>query len=167
MAKVTLGGNPVSIVGELPVVGSKAPDFSLTNTGLADVSLKDYAGKKVILNIFPSLDTDVCANSVRKFNAEANNLENTAVLCVSVDLPFAQKRFCGAEGLDNVIPLSALRNRDFGKDYGVTITDGPLAGVFARSIVVVDEDGKVSYTQLVPEIKEEPNYEEALAAVKK
>jgi thiol peroxidase len=166
MAKVTLGGNPINTSGNLPAVGSQAPDFNLTTTGLADVSLKDYAGKKIILNIFPSLDTDVCANSVRKFNSEANKLDNTAVLCVSVDLPFAQKRFCGAEGLDNVIPLSALRNRDFGKDYGVSIVDGPLAGVFARAIVVVDANGKVTYTQLVPEIKEEPNYEEALAAVK-
>lgn len=166
MAQVTLGGNPFHTSGELPAVGSKAPDFTLTTTGLADVSLKDYAGKKLILNIFPSLDTDVCAASVRRFNAEANNLENTAVLCVSVDLPFAQKRFCGAEGLDNVIPLSALRNRDFGTAYGVSLVDGPLAGVFARAIVILDESGTVTYTQLVPEIKEEPNYDEALAAVK-
>ncbi len=166
MAKVTLGGNPINTSGDLPAVGTKAPDFKLTTTDLADVSLKDYAGKKVILNIFPSLDTDVCANSVRKFNSEANNLDNTAVLCVSVDLPFAQKRFCGAEGLENVIPLSELRNRDFGKGYGVNIVDGPLAGVFARAIVVVDGGGKVAYTQLVPEIKEEPNYKAALAAVK-
>jgi thiol peroxidase len=166
MAQVTLGGNPINTNAGLPAVGSKASDFNLTTTDLADVSLKDYAGKKVILNIFPSLDTPVCANSVRKFNAEANNLENTAVLCISADLPFAQKRFCGAEGLEKVIPLSALRNRDFGKDYGVEIVDGPLAGVFARAIVVLDGDGTVTYTQLVPEIKEEPNYEEALAAVK-
>ncbi len=166
MAKVTLGGNPINTCGDLTAVGSKAPDFNLTNTDLADVSLKDYAGKKVILNIFPSLDTPVCAASVRKFNSEANNLDNTAVLCISADLPFAQKRFCGAEGLEKVIPLSALRNRDFGKDYGVEIVDGPLAGVFARAIVVLDGDGTVTYTQLVPEIKEEPNYEEALAAVK-
>ena len=166
MAQVTLGGNPIQTSGQLPAVGSKAPDFKLTTTDLADVSLKDYAGKKVILNIFLSLDTDVCAASVRKFNAEANNLENTVVLCISVDLPFAQKRFCGAEGLDNVIPLSGLRNRDFGTAYGVSIIDGPLAGVFARSIVILDENGTVTYTQLVPETKEEPNYEEALAAVK-
>jgi thiol peroxidase len=166
MAQVTLGGNPIHTNGELPAVGSKAPDFVLTATDLADVSLKDYMGKKLILNIFPSLDTPVCAASVRKFNAEVNNLENTAVLCVSVDLPFAQKRFCGAEGLDNVIPLSALRSRDFGTDYGISIVDGPLAGVFARAIVILDEKGTVSYTQLAPEIKEEPNYDEALAAVK-
>jgi thiol peroxidase len=166
MAQVTLGGNPAQTSGDLPAVGAKAPDFVLTTTDLADVSLKDYAGKKVILNIFPSLDTPVCAASVRKFNAEANKLENTAVLCVSVDLPFAQKRFCGAEGLDSVIPLSALRTRDFGTDYGVSIVDGPLAGVFARAIVILDEKGTVTYTQLAPEIKEEPNYDEALAAVK-
>ena len=166
MAQVTLGGNPIHTSGELPAVGSKAPDFTLTKTDLADVSLKDYAGKKVILNIFLSLDTDVCAASVRKFNAEANNLENTVVLCISADLPFAQGRFCGAEGLDNVIPLSALRNRDFGTAYGVSLVDGPLAGVFARSIVVLDESGTVTHTQLVPEIKEEPNYDDAFAAVK-
>jgi thiol peroxidase len=166
MAKIALGGNPINTRGNLPAVGSKAPDFNLTTTDLADVSLKDYAGKKVILNIFPSLDTPVCAASVRKFNSEANNLENTAVVCISADLPFAQKRFCGAEGLEKVIPLSALRTRDFGKDYGVEIVDGPLAGVFARAIVALDASGTVTYTQLVPEIKEEPNYEEVLAAVK-
>ncbi len=166
MAQITLGGNPINTGGNLPATGSKAPDFVLTNTSLADVSLKDFSGKKVILNIFPSLDTDVCAASVRRFNAEANKLGNTAVLCVSADLPFAMKRFCGAEGLDNVVALSAMRNRDFGKGYGISIVDGPLAGVFGRAIVVLDESGSVTYTQLVPEIKEEPNYDEALAAVK-
>jgi thiol peroxidase len=166
MAQVTQGGNPIRTSGELPAVGSKAPDFTLTKTDLADVSLKDYAGKKVIMNIFLSLDTGVCAASVRKFNTEVNNLDNTVVLCISADLPFAQKRFCGAEGLDDVIPLSALRNRDFGTAYGVSILDGPVAGVFARSIVVLDENGIVTYTQQVPEISEEPNYDEALKAVK-
>ena len=166
MAQVTLGGNPFKISGDLPAVGSKAPDFKLTNTDLGDVSLADYAGKKVILNIFPSLDTPVCAASVRKFNAEANNLDNTAVLCISADLPFAMKRFCGAEGLEKVVPLSAMRNRNFGTDYGVDLVEGPLAGVFARAIVILDENGNVTYTQLAPEIKEEPNYDEALAAVK-
>ncbi len=166
MAQITLGGNPINTGGNLPATGSKAPDFVLTTTALADVSLKDYSGKKVILNIFPSLDTDVCAASVRRFNAEANKLENTAVLCVSADLPFAMKRFCGAEGLDNVVALSAMRNRDFGKDYGISIVDGPLAGVFGRAIVALDENGNVTYTELVPEIKQEPNYDEALAAVK-
>jgi thiol peroxidase len=166
MAQVTLGGNPFKISGDLPAVGSKAPDFNLTNTDLGDVSLKDYAGKKVILNIFPSLDTPVCAASVRKFNSEAGNLDNTAVLCISADLPFAMKRFCGAEGLDRVVPLSAMRNRNFGTDYGVALVEGPLAGVFARAIVILDENGNVTYTQLAPEIKEEPNYDEALAAAK-
>lgn len=166
MAQITLGGNPIHTSGDLPAVGSKAPDFVLTGTDLGDMSLKDFAGKKIILNIFPSLDTDVCAASVRRFNSEANNLENTAVLCVSADLPFAMKRFCGAEGLDNVVCLSAMRNRDFGKDYGIGIIDGPLAGVFGRAIVVVDENGNVTYRQQVPEIKEEPDYDAALAAVK-
>jgi thiol peroxidase len=166
MAQITLGGNPINTSGDLPAVGSKAPDFILTNTALGDVSLKDFAGKKVILNIFPSLDTDVCAASVRRFNSEVNNLENTAVLCISADLPFAMKRFCGAEGLDNVVALSAMRNRDFGKDYGIGIVDGPLAGVFGRAIVVLDENGNVTYTQQVPEIKEEPDYDAALKGVK-
>lgn len=166
MSQITLGGNPINTSGALPTVGSKAPDFVLTKTDLGDVSLKDFSGKKVILNIFPSLDTDVCAASVRRFNSEANNLANTAVLCVSADLPFAMKRFCGAEGLDNVVSLSAMRSRDFGKDYGISIVDGPLAGVFGRAIVVLDENGNVTYTQLVPEIKEEPDYDKALAAVK-
>jgi thiol peroxidase len=165
MAKVTLGGNPISTSGELPKVGSKTPDFKLTNTDLADVSLASYAGKKLVLNIFPSIDTPVCAASVRKFNSEAASIPGTTVLCISKDLPFAHKRFCGAEGIQNVVSLSALRS-DFGKDYGVQITDGPLAGLFARSVVVVDEQGKVIYTELVPEIKEEPNYGAALAAVK-
>ncbi len=166
MATVTLGGNPTKTSGELPSVGSPAPDFSLTKTDLADVSLKDFAGKKVILNIFPSIDTPVCAASVKKFNSEAANVDNTVVLCVSKDLPFAHQRFCGAEGIENVTPLSEMRNSDFGSSYGVRIEDGPLAGVFARSIVVIDESGKVTHTQLVTEIKEEPDYEAALAAVK-
>lgn len=165
MAKVTLGGNPISTSGELPVTGAKAPDFSLTTADLSDVSLATYAGKKVILNIFPSIDTDVCAASVRRFNAEAAKLGGTVVLCVSRDLPFAQKRFCGAEGLDNVVTLSSMRSSDFGKAYGVLITDGPLAGLFARAIVVLDGSGKVVKTQLVPEIKQEPDYDAALAAV--
>ena len=166
MATVTLGGNPTKTSGELPSVGSPAPDFSLTKTDLANVSLKDFAGKKVILNIFPSIDTSVCAASVKKFNSEAANVDNTVVLCVSKDLPFAHQRFCGAEGIENVTPLSEMRNSDFGSSYGVRIEDGPLAGVFARSIVVIDESGKVTHTQLVTEIKEEPDYEAALAAVK-
>jgi thiol peroxidase len=166
MAKVTLGGNAVTTSGELPAKGSKAPDFRLTKTDLADVSLKDFAGKKLVLNIFPSVDTAVCAASVRRFNEAASSLADTVVLCVSADLPFALKRFCGAENLDQVVPLSTVRGGGFGDAYGVRLVDGPLEGVLARSIVVVDADGKVAYTQLVPEIKEEPDYEAALAAAR-
>ncbi len=165
MAQITLKGNAINTVGELPGVGSQAPDFTLTSTDLSEVSLKDYSGKKVILNIFPSLDTPVCANSVRKFNAEASSLDNTVVLCISLDLPFAHKRFCTTEGLENVTALSELRQRKFGEDYGVRIADGPLAGVFSRAIVVVDETGKVVYTEQVPEITQEPDYEKALKSI--
>ena len=166
MATVTLGGNPISTSGDLPAVGSKAPGFTLTGADLADVSLSKYAGKKVILNIFPSIDTAVCATSVRKFNEAAASLPNTVVLAVSRDLPFAQQRFCGAEGIKNVVTLSAMKDTDFGKAYGVLIESGPLAGLFARSVVVLDESGKVKYKELVPEIKEEPKYDAALAAVR-
>ena len=166
MAKVTFKDNPVTLAGELPAVGSQAPDFLLTGTDLADKSLKDYGGKKVILNIFPSIDTPVCAISTKKFNSEANKLSNAAILCVSQDMPFAHGRFCGAEGLEKVIPLSSLRNDDFGRKYGVRLMDGPLAGLFARAIVVLDESGKVVYTELVPDIAQEPNYDAALAAVR-
>lgn len=166
MAETKLGGNPVHTSGDLPKVGSQAPDFTLTKTDLSEASLSDYAGKKVILNIFPSIDTDVCAASVRKFNEEAAKTDGAVVLAISKDLPFAHKRFCGAEGIDNVVSLSELRNDDFGSAYGVRLTDGPLAGLFARSIVVIDENGKVVHNQLVPEIKEEPDYEKALGAVK-
>jgi len=166
MATVTLGGNPISTSGDLPAVGTKAPDFTLTGGDLADVSLSKYTGKKVILNVFPSIDTPVCATSVRKFNEAAASLPNTVVLAISRDLPFAQKRFCGAEGIENVVTLSAMKDSDFGKSYGVLITSGPLTGLFARSVVVVDEKGKVAYRELVPEIKEEPKYDKALAAVR-
>ncbi len=166
MAKVTFKDNPVTLAGELPGVGSQAPDFLLTGTDLTDKSLKDYAGKKVILNIFPSIDTPVCATSTRKFNGEADKLSNVAILCVSQDMPFANGRFCGAEGLEKVIPLSSLRNDDFGKKYGVRLMDGPLAGLFARAIVVLDASGKVVYTELVPDIGQEPNYNAALAAIR-
>jgi thioredoxin-dependent peroxiredoxin len=166
MASVTLGGNPISTSGDLPAVGKKAPDFTLTGADLADVSLSKYAGKKVILNIFPSIDTAVCATSVRKFNEKAAGLPNTVVLAISRDLPFAQKRFCGAEGIENVVTLSAMKDTDFGKSYGVLMTSGPLAGLFARSVVVLDEKGNVKYKELVPEIKEEPKYDAALAAVR-
>ena len=155
----------MTLAGELPAVGSQAPDFLLTGTDLTDKGLKDYAGKKVILNIFPSIDTPVCATSTKKFNGEADKLSNVAILCVSQDMPFAHGRFCGAEGLEKVIPLSSLRNDDFGKKYGVRLMDGPLAGLFARAIVVLDASGKVVYTELVPDIGQEPNYDAALAAV--
>ncbi len=166
MADIKFKGNPIHSVGTLPAVGSKAPDFKLTKTDLADVSLKDFAGKKVILNIFPSIDTGVCATSVRKFNQEAANLANTVVVGVSKDLPFAHKRFCGAEGINGVVTTSDLREGSFGKAYGVTMTDGPLAGLFSRSVVVLDEKGTVKYVEQVPEITQEPDYAKALAAVK-
>jgi thiol peroxidase len=166
MAKITFKGNPINTVGTLPAVGSKAPDFKLTKTDLADVSLKDYAGKKVVLNIFPSIDTGVCATSVRKFNTEAANLPNTVVVGVSKDLPFAHKRFCGAENITGVVTTSDLREGSFGKAYGVTMTEGPLAGLFSRSVVVIDEKGVVKYVEQVPEITQEPDYVKAIAAVK-
>lgn len=166
MAKITLKGNAIQTAGNLPDIGTKAPDFKLTKTDLSDVSLKDFAGKKVIFNIFPSLDTSVCATSVRKFNAEAGKLDNTVVLCISRDLPFAHNRFCTTEGLQNVVALSELRDDSFSKAYGVKIIDGPLAGVFSRAVVVMDATGKVAYSEQVPEITQEPNYEAALKAVK-
>lgn len=165
MAQITLKGNPIHTSGDLPAVGSKAPDFTLTKGDLSDVSLADYAGKKKILNIVPSLDTGVCAASARKFNEEAAKLSNTAVLTISVDLPFAQSRFCEVEGIKNVEALSMMRNRDFGDDYGIEIVDGPLAGVLGRAVVVLDENDTVVYTELVPEIAQEPNYGKALEAV--
>ncbi len=163
MARITLKGNPINTVGELPEKGADAPDFLLTRTDLSDVTLKDYAGKKIVLNIFPSVDTPVCATSVRKFNAEIDKIDNAVCLCVSRDLPFAMERFCGAEGLDNVVPASVVRNLSFGEKYGIGIADGPLAGLLARAVVIVDENGKVAYTQLVPEIAQEPDYDDALA----
>ncbi len=166
MAKITLQGNEINTNGNLPKVGDVASDFVLVKNDLSTAKLSDYKGKKVILNIFPSLDTGVCAASVRKFNAELNNLENTVVLCISRDLPFAQARFCGAEGLDRVITLSEMRGDEFSKTYGVQIVDGPMAGLMARSVVIVDEEGKVTYTELVPEIVHEPDYNSALASLK-
>ncbi len=162
MTKITLKGNPINTVGSLPSAGALAPGFILTKTDLSDVTLADFKGKKLILNIFPSLDTSVCATSVRRFNAEAEKLDNTVVLCVSRDLPFAHNRFCTVEGLKNVIPLSELRNNDFGKDYGVSITDGPMEGLFSRAIVVINQAGEIVYTEQVPEIAQEPDYEKAL-----
>lgn len=166
MAQITFKGNPIRTAGELPGVGSVAPDFTVIKTDLSPVSLGEFKGKRVVLNIFPSIDTPVCANSVRRFNAEASSLANTVVLCVSRDLPFAQKRFCAAEGLENVVAASEFRDSSFSGAYKVSIVDGPLQGLFSRAIVVVDEKGKVSYTEQVPEIGQEPDYEKALAALK-
>ncbi|MFD0372603.1 thiol peroxidase [Streptomyces sp. NPDC127114] len=166
MAQVALKGNPVTVDGILPAAGSQAPAFTLVGEGLADKTLKDFEGRRKVLNIFPSVDTPTCAASVRAFNAKAAELDNTVVLCISADLPFAQARFCGAEGLENVQNLSTLRGREFHTDYGVSIADGPLAGLTARAVVVLDADDKVLHTELVNEISEEPNYEAALAALK-
>jgi thiol peroxidase len=163
MAQVSLKGNPCNINGELPAVGSSAPDFKLTGADLADVSLDSFAGKKKLLNIVPSLDTPVCAISTQKFNSAMADKSDAVALVISADLPFAQKRFCGAEGIENVISLSMMRSKSFAKDYGVLLTDGPLAGLSARAVVVLDADNKVVYTQLVPEITEEPDYDSALA----
>ena len=165
MSTVTLGGNPVHTNATLPAIGSAAPQFQLVGNDLADVSLQDFKGQRVILNIFPSIDTATCATSVRTFNKMANDLVNTKVLCISRDLPFAQKRFCGSEGLENVVNLSDFRDGSFGTDYGLTLTDSALKGLHARAIVVVDENGVVSHTELVSEIANEPNYEAALKAL--
>jgi thiol peroxidase len=166
MATVTLKGNPIHTVGDLPKVGTKAPDFRLTGGDLKDASLATFKGKKKVLNIVPSLDTPVCATSARKFNEKAGGLTNTVVLVISADLPFAAGRFCAAEGLKNVLPLSLMRGREFAKEYGVLITDGPLEGIAARAVVVVDENDKVVHAEMVPEIAQEPNYDAALAALK-
>ncbi len=166
MAQVTLRGNPVQVTGELPHVGQQAPAFSLVGADLSDVTLASLAGKRKVLNIFPSVDTPTCATSVRKFNAETSKLANTVVLCISADLPFAQARFCGAEGLQNVVNLSTMRGADFLADYGVAIANGPLAGVAARAVVVLDENDKVLHSELVSEIGSEPNYEAAVAVLK-
>lgn len=165
MASITLQGNPINTHGDLPAIGASAPAFSLVDGELNDVGLDKFAGKKKLLNIVPSLDTDVCATSTRKFNADAGERDDTVVLVVSADLPFASGRFCTTEGLKNVVPLSMMRDRNFAKDYGVLITDGPLAGITARAIVVLDENNQVRYTELVPEITQEPDYAAALAAL--
>ena len=165
MASITLGGNPINTSGELPKVGSKAPKFQLVKNDLSTTSLADFAGSNLVLNIFPSIDTGTCATSVRTFNAKASALKNTKVLCISRDLPFAQKRFCGAEGLENVINLSDFNTGNFGKAYGLEITDSVLAGLHSRVIIVLDENGTVKYTEQVPEIADEPNYELALASL--
>lgn len=166
MSPVTFKGNPIHTAGELPEIGATAPDFTVVKTDLSSISLSELKGKKVVLNIFPSLDTAVCASSVRRFNAEAAGLKDTAVLCISRDLPFAQKRFCAAEGIENVIAGSEYRDSNFSDGYGVKILDGPLAGLFSRAIVVISEQGTVLYTEQVPEIGQEPDYDRALAAIK-
>jgi thiol peroxidase len=165
MATVTLRGTPVETSGDLPTVGASAPEFTLVSQDLSETSLADHKGKRVILNIFPSIDTPTCQQSVRSFNEKAAALDNTIVLCVSPDLPFAQARFCGAENIENVATASNFRSTDFGKDYGLTFTTGPLMGLLARAVVVIDTDGKVIYNELVAEIAQEPNYDNALAAL--
>jgi thioredoxin-dependent peroxiredoxin len=165
MATVTLKGNPVNTSGDLPSAGTAAPDFKLTRTDLSHATLGEFRGQKVVLNIFPSVDTGTCSASVRRFNSELADLENTVVLCVSRDLPFAHARFCEAEGIENVIPLSDFSDRSFGQSYGVEITNGPLAGLLARAVVIIDEKGAVTYNQLVDEITEAPDYNSALAAI--
>jgi len=162
---VTLHGNPVQVDGNLPAVGHTAPAFNLVSGKLQDTSLSSFGGQRKVLNIFPSVDTPTCATSVRKFNTEASALENTVVLCISADLPFAQARFCGAEGLDKVVNLSTLRGNEFLKDYGVAIADGPLAGLAARAVVVLSADNTVLHSELVAEIGDEPNYAAALAVL--
>jgi thiol peroxidase len=165
MSHVTLKGNPIQVDGQLPSVGSHAPAFSLVAKDLSDATLASFNGKRKVLNIFPSVDTPTCATSVRRFNEKAGELANTVVLCISADLPFAQARFCGAEGLDHVVTLSTMRGHDFLKHYGVAIASGPLGGLAARAVVVLDEHDKVLHTELVGEIAHEPNYDAALNAL--
>jgi len=165
MATVTLKGNAIHTSGELPKVGTKAPDFKLTATDLSTKSLRDFAGNKLVLNIFPSIDTGTCAASVRQFNQEASELGNAKVLCISHDLPFAHARFCGAEGLKDVVSLSDYKDGTFGKTYGVNFIDGPLEALLSRSVVVIDENGIIQYTEQVPETVDEPNYKAALEAL--
>ena len=167
MANITLKGNPIHTIGNLPAVGSQAPDFKLTATDLSDKTLADFKGSKLVLNIFPSLDTPTCAASVRRFNQLATDMANTKVLAISKDLPFAHSRFCTSEGIENVINLSGFKcSGSFGKDYGVEIVDGPLAELYSRAVVIIDENGKVVYNQQVPEIVDEPDYDDVLAALK-
>jgi len=163
---VTLEGNEIQIAGTLPAVGEKAPDFTLTDGGMSEVSLSDYKGSKVVLNIFPSLDTDVCATSVKQFEKRVLGMDNTQILSISKDLPFAQQRFCINQNIERVKVLSGFRDTSFGKDYGVEIQDGPIRGLYSRAVVVLDENGKVLYTEQVPEITQEPQYEPALEVLK-
>lgn len=167
MATVKFKGTPVQTCGELPEPGTKAFDFILTTQELKDLSLKDIEGEKIVFNIFPSIDTDVCAKAVRRFNEEAAKLDNTKVIGVSKDLPFALERFCAAEGIENVIATSELRNQDFGEKYGVRLANGPLAGLLTRCVIILDEFSVIQYVQLVPEITDEPEYDEAIEALKK
>ncbi|HLU89495.1 MAG TPA: thiol peroxidase [Cyclobacteriaceae bacterium] len=164
MSAITFKDNPVNTSGSLPSVGETAQDFTLVGTDLSDKSLSDYKGKTVILNIFPSINTGVCAKSVRRFNEEASKLDNTVILCISKDLPFAQAQFCGAEGIQNVEMLSDFRT-NFGHEYGVQMTDGPLKGLLSRAVIVIDPEGRVVYTEQVPEIGQEPDYDQALQAI--
>lgn len=166
MSQITLGGQAVNTIGNLPALKTKAAAFTLVKQDLSELFLSDFKGKNVVLNIFPSLDTSTCAASVRRFNKEAASLSNTVVLAISADLPFAAGRFCTAEGIENVVPASVFRNEAFGKDYGVLLVDGPLKGLLARSLVVLNPEGEVLFTELVSEIKNEPNYEAALAVLK-
>lgn len=164
MATVTLKGTPIKTYGDLPERGSRAPDFTLVKDNLSETHLRDYAGKRLVLNIFPSIDTPTCAFSVRNFNQRVSDLDKTVVLCVSMDLPFAQKRFCAAEGIENVVTASAFRS-SFGEDYGVVFTSGPLKGLLSRAVVIIDESGKVIYTEQVAETADEPDYDAAIAAL--
>jgi thioredoxin-dependent peroxiredoxin len=165
MAQITLKGNPVHTTGNLPGVGSVAPDFRLTKSDLSDVSLSDFSGKRIILNVFPSIETSVCSASVRNFNVKASQLENTIVLCISKDLPFAHKRFCEAEGIENVVTLSQYKDANFSDSYNVEMVDGPFAGLMSRVVIVLDADAQVIYVEQVPEIGQEPNYEAAIKAL--
>lgn len=166
MANVTLGGTPVETIGNLPKVGSDAPNFKLTNTELTDKTYSDFKGKRLVLNVFPSVDTGTCAQSIRTFNKKASELENTTVLCISKDLPFAMARFCGAEGIENVVSLSDYKTGNFGKDYGLTFKTGAFESLLSRCIVVIDTDGTIMHTEQVSEIADEPNYDAALKALK-
>ncbi|HOV71927.1 MAG TPA: thiol peroxidase, partial [Dysgonamonadaceae bacterium] len=162
MASITFKGQPIHTCGELPNVGEEAPDFTLVKSDLSEAKLSDFRGKYVVLNIFPSLDTGVCAASVRRFNKEAAGMKNAVVLCISADLPFAASRFCSTEGIENVITLSTFRNSSFGEQYGLTIVDGPMKGLLARAVIVVNPEGKIVYKELVPEIAQEPDYNSAI-----
>ncbi len=166
MKTIYFKGTPVHTYGDIPAVGSTAPNFTLTGNSLQDVKLSDYKGKRVVLNVFPSLDTPVCAMSVRKFNQEASKLDNTQIVCISMDLPFAQGRFCTVEGIDKLVVASAFRAGDFVKNYGLEMVDGPLAGLLARAVIVVDENGKVIFSDLVEEVTDEPDYKAAISVLK-